>query len=150
MKRYYRYEEFVKDVHTLVQKVQNKGVQIDTIVALARGGVTLAHALSEALELRDLQTIQTQLYDGEKKRNNITIKNSTQLCSNTTVLVVDDIADSGETLLRVMKQLHQLHPDVRFITATLFYKKSSVFTPDIWIHEANEWIEFFWENDFTL
>ncbi|MEO1937062.1 MAG: phosphoribosyltransferase family protein [Sulfurimonas sp.] len=64
------------------------------------------------------------------------------------VLVVDDIADSGETLAHVMEYFQNNYPEVEFQSATLFYKKSSVYEPTYWVQEANVWIDFFWERDF--
>ena len=64
------------------------------------------------------------------------------------VLVVDDISDSGETLDAVMKSLACGNSEIEFKSATLFYKKTSVYEPHFWINEANDWIDFFWERDF--
>ncbi|MBA1433192.1 MAG: phosphoribosyltransferase, partial [Epsilonproteobacteria bacterium] len=64
------------------------------------------------------------------------------------VLVVDDIADSGETLRFIMEYLAKNFPNIEFKSATLFYKSTSCYEPDFWINEANAWIEFFWEKDF--
>ena len=47
-----------------------------------------------------------------------------------------------------MKSLICGNPEIEFKSATLFYKRSSVFEPDIWINEAKDWIDFFWERDF--
>ena len=70
------------------------------------------------------------------------------MSGSTRVLVVDDIADSGETLKIVMNDLTSKNSKIEFKSATLFYKKSSVYEPDFWINEANDWIDFFWERDF--
>jgi xanthine phosphoribosyltransferase len=64
------------------------------------------------------------------------------------VLVVDDIADSGETLAYIMSYLSENFPEITFQSVTLFYKKTSCYEPDFWINEADAWIEFFWEKDF--
>ena len=147
-KTYYSYETFKNDTKTLANICKKEN--FDTIIALARGGMSLAQALAEALDIRDVQTIQTQLYDGSSKRKEITVIDNTHVKDNAKVLIVDDIADSGETLKEVLKHLHNNYPNSFFKTATLFYKHTSCCTPDFWVKEATQWVEFFWEVDFSL
>lgn len=146
MKEYYSYERFQEETQKLIAKVE--GFDAEAIVAIARGGLTLAHAMAEGLGLRDVETLRTELYDGESKRESITLFGSCDFGAKRRVLVVDDIADSGETLLSVMEYLEKDFKDIEFRAATLFYKKSSLYEPHYWISEANAWIDFFWEADF--
>lgn len=54
-------------------------------------------------------------------------------------LLVDDIADSGKTLEEVCAHYYK--------TATIFWHKDSIFTPDFWVYEKLEdWVVFPWEN----
>lgn len=144
--KYYNYEQFATDTNKLIQKV--KPFSPDAIIGIARGGLSLSHAVSEGLNIREVQTLRTELYDGDAKRSGITIHNTVSLGKIKRVLVLDDIADSGDTLKAVMDLLKCGNPGIEFKSATLFYKKTSIFEPDIWINEATEWIDFFWERDF--
>ncbi|MDQ7045762.1 MAG: phosphoribosyltransferase family protein [Sulfurimonas sp.] len=144
--KYYSYENFKNDTNLLIQNVKNYEPQ--AIVGIARGGLTLAHAMAEGLNIRDVQTLRTELYDKQSKRKEITLFGECIFSNINRVLVVDDIADSGETLDAVMKHLNAQHLDVDFKSAALFYKKTSILKPDFWINEANDWIDFFWERDF--
>ena len=144
--KYYAYEEFKNDTNTLIQRVDKYEAQ--AIVGIARGGLTLAHCMAEGLGLRDVQTLRTELYDEEVQRDSITLFGTCDFENIQRVLVVDDIADSGKTLGIVMKNLLEKHPKVEFQSATLFYKKTSVYEPHFWLHEATQWIDFFWERDF--
>ncbi len=143
---YYAYENFKNDTCKLIDKVRSFDPEV--IVALARGGLTLAHAMAEGLNIRAVESIRTELYDDDKKRDAICIYGECNLVNKKRVLVVDDIADSGDTLEAVMKKLHADNPDTEFKTATLFYKRTSVHQPDFTVNEAQDWIEFFWEKDF--
>ena len=145
MKQYYAYENFRDDTKELIKVV--KIFQPEAILAIARGGYTLSHAMAEGLDIRDVQSIRTELYDKECKREELTLFGECSFKAKR-VLVLDDIADSGETLAFIMKYLQKQFPDVIFKSATLFYKKTSIYEPDFWINEANAWIEFFWEKDF--
>ncbi len=52
--RYYSYESFKTDMKTLVCKLD---FNPDGIVAISRGGLTMAHFLGIALDLRKIYTI---------------------------------------------------------------------------------------------
>ena len=144
--KYYAYEEFKNDTKNLIAVV--KDFEAEVLVGIARGGLTLAHAMGEGLELREVQTLRTELYDGADKRSQITVFDTVALKNVQRVLVVDDIADSGETLAVVMQYFKEKYPQILFKSATLFYKQTSVYKPHFWINEADDWIDFFWERDF--
>lgn len=145
-KVYYSYEQFRKDTLQLLHKLPKN--EFDTIIGVARGGLSLAHMLSEALDIRNVQSISTQLYDDTHKRDCITIFDTCSLKQSKKVLLVDDIADSGETLKALHNHLTLTYPQLHLKMATLFYKHSSIIEPDYWVKEAKCWIEFFWEVDF--
>ncbi|EDZ61899.1 phosphoribosyltransferase [Sulfurimonas gotlandica GD1] len=146
--KYYSYEDFRIDTKKLLLDV--KEFKPEVIVAIARGGLTLAHAIAEGLDIREVQTIRTELYDKTQKRETISIFGDCNFRDTSRVLIVDDIADSGDTLKAVIPHLKSLHKDIEFKSATLFYKKSSVFEPNFWVNEADDWIDFFWERDFKV
>jgi len=141
-KRFYTPEEFLKDTKTLAKEIAK--FEPEVIVAIARGGLTFAHYLSEILDIREVYSINSVGYERDRKLDNIKVYNIPNLPKNKRVLVVDDIADSGETLKEVMKNLKEKNPTCSFKVATLFYKKTSIFQPDFKLFEAKEWIEFFW------
>ena len=144
--KYYRYEDFRADTNKLITMV--KSFEPHAIVAIARGGLTLSHTMAEALNIREVQTLRTELYDNTSKRDSISIFGQCHFMEKKRVLVVDDISDSGETLKKIMHFLKKTNKSVEFRSATLFYKETSIYEPNYWINKADEWIEFFWEKDF--
>ena len=146
--KYYSYDNFKIDTNEILIKIRKFQPQV--LIGIARGGLTLSHAIAEGLQIRNIQTISTELYDKTKKRDALCVKGFCELKDIERVLVIDDIADSGDTLKATMEMLRTKHPKVEFKTATLFYKKTSVYEPDFWINETNDWIDFFWERDFKL
>lgn len=144
--KYYSYENFKNDTKVLIEKV--RASDFEAIVAVARGGLTLSHAMAEGLDIRQVQSIRCELYDKSQKRENITIFGACEFKNIKRVLVVDDISDSGDTLNAVMNHLNSEFENIEFKSATLFYKKTSIYEPDFWINEADDWIDFFWERDF--
>jgi len=149
MRQYYGYESFKEDVNRLIALLKDKN--IDAIVSIARGGYTLSHAVAEGLNLRNVQSIRTELYDDTQKREHLALYGRCEFDERVKkVLVLDDIADSGETLAYIMEYMKKNYPTKEFLSATLFYKKTSSYEPDIWMNEAKEWIDFFWERDFRI
>ena len=146
IKKYYSYEEFRDDTKELIKR--GESFKPEAIVGIARGGLTLSHCMAEGLNLREVQTIRTELYDGSCKREDISLFGVCDFKNLKRVIVLDDIADSGETLKAIMSYLELNFKDIEFQSATLFYKQTSIYEPDFWINEAKEWIEFFWEKDY--
>jgi len=146
--KYYSYEDFRVDTKKLLLNVEE--FKPEVIVGIARGGLTLSHALAEGMDIREVQTLRTELYDKTCKRDMLSIFGDCNFSEIQRVLVVDDIADSGDTLEAVMQHLRDAHPNIEFKSSTLFYKKTSIYEPDFWINEANDWIDFFWERDFKV
>jgi len=144
-KTYYSYEEFVGDAKALINKV--KPYNPDTLLAVARGGLTLGHFMAQGLDTRRLFALNSIHYDQERKLDTLEVFNIPDLSSAKRVLIVDDIVDSGETMQGVLKALKNLYPNVEFRLATIFFKPSSLVEADYTLKEAAEWIDFFWEVD---
>ncbi len=145
---YYSYEEFVRDVKRLVKI--SSDYDADCLVAIARGGLTLGHAYASATNNRYIMSINSILYEGSQKSQVCEVFNIPDLSKTKKVLILDDIIDSGETMKEVLKVLNSNYPLVKFKIASLFYKKTALIKPDYTLHEANEWIEFFWEKDYLI
>ena len=134
-----------KDTQVLVDKCRDFEPEI--LLAVARGGLTLSHLMAQAMDMRNLYTLNSIHYEGELKLDTFNIFNIPDVSHAKKVLIVDDIVDSGETMREILKVLSEKFPNVEFKLATLFYKKTAVLRPDYSVREANEWIDFFWEID---
>jgi xanthine phosphoribosyltransferase len=144
-KLYYSYELFIKDTQVLVDKCREFEPEI--LLAVARGGLTLSHLMAQAMDMRNLYTLNSIHYEGELKLDTFNIFNIPDVSHAKRVLIVDDIVDSGETMREILNVLNEKFPKVEFKLATLFYKKTAILKPDYYVREANEWIDFFWEVD---
>jgi len=145
---YYGYEKFVEDVKQLVR--DTAAYDPDTIIGIARGGWTLAHAYASATNNRQLMSINSILYEGDEKGKVCEIFNVPELGKAKKVLLLDDIVDSGQTVKEVLHYLKHHFPKVEFKMASIYYKKTALVQPDYALHETDEWIEFFWEKDYLL
>ncbi len=144
--KFYSYEEFQDDVRVLAKEI--KPYNPDVILAVARGGMTLGHFLAEALDMRDLYSINSIHYEKKRKLDTIDIFNMPDLSRAKKVLVVDDIIDSGETMIEIKRVIHKAYPDLQLKVASIYYKEKALLRPDFTAREATKWIEFFW--DFKL
>ena len=130
----------------LYEKIKTTGYVPDIIVGIARGGWIPARLLADFYNIKDTANIKVEAYefiaetDVEAKITqdiNIQVKGKK-------ILIVDDIADSGSSLKVVWDDLTK--KGVKDITAaTLFYKPSSIITPQHYISETNDWVVFPWE-----
>lgn len=143
---YYSYENFKIDVQVLSGKCE--AFNSDTVVAIARGGMAVGHALSMALNIRNLQSIRCESYDDVAQRDTVSVFGECDFTQSKRVLIVDDIVDSGKTLQALLTVLRKRYPDIFFATASLFTKSTALVQPNYSLHEARDWIDFFWEKDF--
>lgn len=106
--------------------------------------------MSQALNQRNVFTINSISYDRKNQKDSIEIFNIPDLKSYKKVLIIDDIVDSGKTMIEVFKILNEKFPNTEFKLATLFYKKTALIKPDFYIKQTDMWIEFFWEVDIQI
>jgi xanthine phosphoribosyltransferase len=119
----------------------------DTLLAVARGGLTLGHFMAQAIDTRRLFALNSIHYNSEQKLDTLEIFNIPNLDDAKRVVVVDDIVDSGETLKGVLELLKDKYPNCEFKLATIFYKPTAIIKADYTLKRAHEWIDFFWELD---
>ncbi len=143
-KIYYPYSEFREDLKILTQKIDQP---FDTIVPISRGGLSMGQMLGEFYNLREVYAINTIGYEDREKLDEVKVFNIPDLQEAKRVLIVDDIADSGDTLVKVLRVLRSSYPEVIFLTATIFFKPTSCIEPTWWVKEPKGWIEFFWSED---
>lgn len=148
-KAYYSYQEFKEDLKTLNKKIDQDfdTIPFNAILGIARGGLSMAQMLGEYYDLREVYAINSIGYEGTHKKESVEVFNVPDLKSAKQVLVVDDIVDSGDTLLEVLKVLKERYPKLSFFTASIFYKKTASIKPTWYVKEPLGWVEFFWSED---
>lgn len=141
---FYSYDEFVNDVKVMATQIKDD-FSPDVILAIARGGMTLGHSLAVALKNRNLFSLNSIHYDNTNKLDTIDVFNIPDLSKFSKILLVDDIIDSGESMVEIRRQLLKLYPHLNIKIATIYYKRTALLLPDFKVKEANEWVEFFWD-----
>lgn len=143
-KIYYPYKEFKEDLKSLTYKIDQ---EFEVILPIARGGLSMGQMLGEYYNIRKVYAINTIGYNGSQKLDEVTVFNIPNLSEIKRALIVDDIVDSGETLVEVLKVLESQYPMIEFYTASIFYKPTAIIEPTWWVKEPKGWIEFFWSED---
>ncbi|MGG7048847.1 MULTISPECIES: phosphoribosyltransferase [unclassified Campylobacter] len=141
---YYSYEEFAVDVENMARRIRGEFAP-EALVAIARGGLTLGHSLAVALENRNLFALNSIHYDDTNKLDTIDVFNIPDLSKFNSILLIDDIIDSGESMVEIKRRLLLLYPNLQIKVATVFYKSKALMQPDYSVKEATEWVEFFWD-----
>ena len=139
----YSFDEFKEDYKILANNI--KSFSPDALISIARGGMTLTHFISEKLNLRNVYSINSISYENDKKLDSIKIFNYPDLSNHKKIVLIDDISDSGDTLLAIKTKLNEMYPEIEIKTATIFYKETSKVIPDFKLKIADKWIVFFWE-----
>lgn len=122
----------------------------DALLAITRGGMIPACLLSERLDMRNIMVAAVQFYTtiGETLAEPRFFQfPHANLLAGQRILVVDDVWDSGRTVVAVRDRIRAAggHPEV----AVLHYKPArSHFpgdAPDYFASETDEWIVYPWE-----
>lgn len=141
---FYDYQSFETDVKDLARQIKDN-YNPDVILAIARGGLTLAHFLSIALNTRNCFSLNSIHYEDTQKLDTINIFNIPDLSKFNKILIVDDIIDSGESMIAIKNKLCEIYPHLELKVATIYYKPKALLIPEFTIKEATDWIEFFWD-----
>lgn len=148
---YVSWNEYHLLIEKLALKVHASGWEFDQILCLARGGMRPGDVLSRVFD-KPLAIMSTSSY----RADGGTIQGRLDMAKYITmpkgelagrVLLVDDLADSGETLKAVVERLRGM-PAIRELrSAVLWVKGASSYTPDYyvemlptspWIHQPFE------------
>lgn len=141
---FYSYDEFAIDTKKMAKQIKDE-FDPEVILAVARGGLTLGHSLAVALENRNLFTLNSIHYEDTNKLDTIQIFNVPDLSKYTKILLVDDIIDSGESMVEIKRELLKRYPNLDIKIATVFYKEKALLLPEFKVKEAHDWVEFFWD-----
>ncbi len=125
----------------LAHKIVKSDYKPDIIIGIARGGLVPARIVCDLLLIDEIVSIRTEHWGTASKKEKARIKFSLPKeadISGKKVLVVDDIADTGDSFSLIMDYLKEKGPfDIR--TAVFQYKTSSTFIPDYWGEKLEEW-----------
>lgn len=138
-------------VFSISKKIIEDGIQFDRIVTMAKGGWPMARPLVDYIQANEVASIGIKLYKGiESRQAEPEVYQDIPVdIVGETILLFDDVADTGETLEFVKKYLEGRGVK-KIYTATLFYKPHSSIKPDYFGAETIAWIIFPYELRETM
>ena len=141
------WSEYHHKIESLAVKIYHSNWKFNQIVCLAKGGLRVGDILCRLYDV-PLAILSTASYRGEGNRDRGEIKFAQHLTSieplGDRILLVDDLVDSGISLQESLAWLQNNHGknivDIR--TAVIWYKGTSVKTPDYFVDylSENPWI----------
>lgn len=140
------WKEVEKACRIVSAKILKDHFEPDLCVAISRGGFPPARIICDLLNIRNLTSIRIEYYSGVNETMseprlayplNADVKGMR-------VLVVDDVADRGDSLVLAKKHILEMGAgETKF--ATLHYKPWSKMKPDYYAFECRSWIVYPWE-----
>lgn len=136
---------------SISKRIIEDGIEFDRIVTMAKGGWPMARPLVDYVQAKEVASIGIKLYKGiaQKATKPEVYQDIPVDITGETILLFDDVADTGETLEYVKKYLEGRGAK-RIYTATLFYKPHSSIVPDYYGEETIAWIIFPYELRETM
>lgn len=156
-KKYITASQLLRDSFQLAANIYKDGFRPDFIVGIWRGGTPVGVAIQEYFEFVGVPTdhiaVRTSAYYGIGQRaKTIRVHGLHYIVeeanANNSLLIVDDVFDSGHSVEALIKDLadkmrRNLPGTIRI--ATPWFKPSKNETnliPDYYLHETDEWIVF--------
>ena len=132
-------ETYFKLINDLILIIRDSQFKPDCVVGVVRGGYIPSEAISRALKV-PLVLVRASSYSDKSKIGSPVISEFIGKPFGK-VLIVDDLVDSGETLLQVKEILRNFNPK----TAVIWTKKDNIadffvkrVEPETWIEQPME------------
>lgn len=168
-------KELTGIIDYLSHKITHQDWKPDVIVTMAKGGLIPARLIARKLNIKKILSFGISFYDNDDKKVDVPIiyqrlDECKDLLKGKNILLVDDIADTGDSLKYCIEHLKELgivghdigttlYPDDEHLhlvsykshrnyrTCSLFYKPKSKIIPDFSFGEIDSdiWAYFPWE-----
>ena len=142
---HYTHEQYLDDLFTIREEILTlvmRGHTNINLIGLHRGSLPMAVHLSNILPAK-MSIINFQTRDGDMKTPEFAINTIEQ---DDTIIVLDDIYDSGHTIQEVKKMLEDMYPEQYVKPMVLFGKENEDDCYYVREH-TGDWIVFPWEED---
>ncbi len=124
----------------LAHKIKSSGYKPGLVIGIARGGLVPARVVCDFLLQKDLAAIKVEHWGIAATLGKAKLKYPLPVnISGKSILVVDDVADTGDTFSVIMDYLKEKNPS-EVKTAVLHYKTCSTYVPDYWAQMQEEWM----------
>ncbi len=139
------WEEIVEWSRGLADRIEESGWRPDVVVAVARGGFVPARLICDFLDITDLLSVQSQHWvEAARAAQKAILKYPYRVdLEGKKVLIVDDIVDTGDTLLLAKEFVEREWGPSETRTAAMQWISSvAKFKPDYYYLEVRDWVWF--------
>ena len=143
------WDQFHRDARALAWRLSGSGRQWRAIVCITRGGLVPAAIISRELGIRVIETVSVASYHDYTTQGDLAVlKQITPellVEDGDSVLIVDDLTDTGKTAAIVRRMMPKAH------FATVYAKPKGRPMVDTFVTEVSQdtWIYFPWDMGFT-
>ena len=146
------WDQFHRDSRALAWRLSGSGRAFEAIVCITRGGLVPAAIVARELGIRLIETVCVSSYDHTTQGNLIVLKEVAAAIvargggDGGSVLIVDDLVDTGQTAKVVRGLLPRAH------LATVYAKPMGRPLVDTFITEVSQdtWIYFPWDTGLAF
>src|SRR5262245_56546904 len=144
---YVTWDEYNRLIEQLTLQIHASGYQFDSLLCLARGGLRVGDVISRVYDIPLAILAASSYREAEgTQQGQLAIAEYVTMTGggpHGKVLLVDDLVDSGITLLHVTAHVQQRYSAITEVrTAVLWYKAVSKYKPDYYVHylPTSPWI----------
>jgi len=121
-------------------QITNNGYEVDVVIGIARGGLPPARFICDFLNITKLTTLQITHYSrGGTAKKNVEIIDPLNIdLEGKSILLVDDVNDSGETLEEAIQHVSTMNPG-KLKTAVLHEKSNTSTNADFKGSTIKDW-----------
>jgi uncharacterized protein len=142
------WDRFGRATRELAQTIIDSDFRPDIVLAIARGGLTVAGALAYALGVKNCFAMNVEFYTNVDERLDVPVVLPPTLdvvdLRGLRVLIADDVADTGRTLELVQREVAGHVAEAR--SAVLYCKPRSLIVPEYVWATTSLWINFPWSS----
>jgi xanthine phosphoribosyltransferase len=143
------WDQFHRDTRALSWRLSANKHRWTSIVCITRGGLVPAAIIARELGIRVIETVSIASYHDYANQGSLSVLKDISADLKTdggeSVLVIDDLTDTGKTAEEVRRMLPKAH------FATVYAKPKGVPMVDTFVTEVSQdtWIYFPWDMGFT-
>lgn len=142
------WEEIHSLAYGLAKKISDSEFRPDAVIALARGGLVPARAVSDFLGIRDLLSLKVEHWGFTAKKDakaNLRYKTPLDV-EGKRVLILDDCVDTGQSLKVAREWVSGFKPEeIRTAVLHIFDTTPRKLWPDFWVEKLPwTWLIYPW------
>ena len=142
----YSYEEIENLCKDISKKIKISKFKVDYILGVSVGGLVPSVLLARLLKTKKIMSVAISSYEKKKQKElKLLIAPDKSLLKGKKVLIVDDICDSGNTII-FLENLLKTCKVKSVKCATIFLNKEHhKITPDYYGKVVSKWVGFPWD-----